>query len=120
MTSDETFVEDAMRPSNGWDRNKAFSFELARVVAERLMADGSLIEEGRRYLDRHMRDDPGQQRYYRLWSKLLDLGPEAIASRLLADSAEGALLRDTRPVFYVVSGAERDAALARARARVPR
>lgn len=97
------------------DRNKARSYELARVVAAKLLESPALIEDGRKYLDRHLKNDPAQRAHYRLWLGLLDLGAEEIASRLLADSPEGELLRDTRPVFYVPTNAERAEAFARAR-----
>jgi hypothetical protein len=41
--------------------------------------------------------------------------PKEIVRELLADTGRGALLRETRPVFYVVEGTEREQALARAR-----
>jgi hypothetical protein len=45
----------------------------------------------------------------------MTLSAEEIAARLMADNAQGELLRETRPVFYVLAGAERSAALRRAR-----
>jgi hypothetical protein len=41
--------------------------------------------------------------------------PKEIVRELLADTDRGALLRETRPVFYVLTGVERERALARAR-----
>jgi hypothetical protein len=100
-------------PSIRYDRNKQRSYELARIIAGKLVDNPILIEQARRYLDRHVNDDPSQRRYYELWSKILELRPEEIASRLMADSADGELLRDTRPVFYVPSNAERKMTLGR-------
>lgn len=97
------------------DANKARSYELARVVAAKLIENPSLIEEGRRYLQRHVRHDPAQRAHYELWLRILRLNAAEIAARLLADTPEGELLRDTRPVFYVPSHAERAEAFERAR-----
>jgi hypothetical protein len=96
-----------------WDRNKERCFALAQLVAEKILQNPALIAEGRRYLDRHVRGKSAQQPYYDLWVKVLELAPEEIASRLVADTPEGALLRDTCPVFYVPSNAERSVALGR-------
>ena len=46
-----------------------------------------------------MLPDPHQHDYGRMWLSLLDQSPEAIARALLEDSDQGALLRQTRPVF---------------------
>jgi hypothetical protein len=97
------------------DQNKKRCYELARIVAAKLVENPLLVEEGRRYLERHVKGDPAQRRYYELWSELLELSPEEIAFQLLADNADGELLRDTRPVFYVPSHMERKAALNQAR-----
>ncbi len=102
-------------PDKHSDRNKVRSYELARIVAARLLENPALVEEGRKYLERHLKHDPAQRAYYELWSGLIDLGAEEVASRLLADSPEGELLRDTRPVFYVPSNAERADAFDRVR-----
>lgn len=98
-----------------YDRNKRRSYELARFIAAKLVECPSLIEHGRAYLERHVRPCPNQSRYYELWSKVLSLEPGEIAERLTADDAEGDLLRDTRPVFYVLTNEERAAVFAKAR-----
>lgn len=92
-----------------YDRNKERSYEVTRIIAAKLVENPTLIEEGRKYLERHVKDQPGQRWRYELWTGILQLSANEIASRLLADSAEGQLLRDTRPVFYVPSNAERQA-----------
>jgi len=101
--------------STHYDRNKERSYELARIVAAKLVENPALIEEGRKYLERHVKGDPGQHRRYELWIGILELNVEEIAARLLADSAEGQLLRETRPVFYIPSNAERQAVRDRVR-----
>jgi len=62
-----------------------------------------------------MRPDPTQARYYALWMDMITRDPKEIVRELLADTDHGALLRETKPVFYVLAGAEREQALARAR-----
>jgi hypothetical protein len=94
-------------PSTHYDRNKERSYELARIVAAKLVQNPALIAEGRKYLERHVKGDPARRQHYELWTGILNLNVDEIASRLLADSAEGQLLRDTRPVFYVPSNWER-------------
>ncbi|HWG05973.1 MAG TPA: hypothetical protein VG271_13245 [Beijerinckiaceae bacterium] len=90
-----------------YDRNKQRSYELAKLIASKLVADPSLIERGREHLDRHVKACRHQRRYYKLWSRLLKLEAQDIAARLLAMNAEGELLRDTRPVLYIPTNAER-------------
>lgn len=97
------------------DRNKRHNYELACLIAAKLIEDPSLVEHGRRHLERHIKCSPFQRRYYEMWSKLLTLEPREIASRLVAQSPEGDLLRDTRPVFYVIEAAERAAILNKSR-----
>ena len=46
-----------------------------------------------------MAADPHQRGYAEMWRALLRLPPEEIAAALIADSAHGQLLRETRPVF---------------------
>lgn len=101
------------------DRNKKRSYELACFVAAKLVDDPSLIENGRQHLERHVKHDPRQKRYYDMWSALLNAPPREIAARLVALNTEGDLLRDTRPVFYVPSEAERRAIFDRARLALP-
>jgi hypothetical protein len=101
--------------STHYDRNKERSYELARIVAAKLVGNPALIEEGRKYLERYVKDAPGQHRRHELWTTILKLNVEEIATRLLANSPEGELLRDTRPVFYVPSNAERQTVCDRVR-----
>jgi hypothetical protein len=95
--------------TNSADKNKRRSFELARFIAAKLVEDPTLIEQGRQYLERHVKGRASQRRYYDIWSHLLTLEPREIAARLIARTAEGDLLRDTRPVFYIIEAAERAA-----------
>jgi hypothetical protein len=83
------------------------------LVAERLLENPELVGQAKRYLDRFVRRDPRQASAYALWRKLLEQPAEEIALRLVADSPEGAVLRDSAPVFTVITPAEFRAALTR-------
>jgi len=72
-------------------------------VASRIVDDASLIERGRAFLDRFVREDVRQRRAYENWVELLDRPPEYIARELLSDTTRGEMLRDTAPVFAVIA-----------------
>jgi hypothetical protein len=84
------------------DRHELRSYVRAVLVAERLLAAPELIERGRAYLDRFVKGDPRQRNIYRLWAEMLQLPVGEIANAMLADDPQGALLRETAPVFEVV------------------
>jgi len=88
------------------DGHERRSYARAIIVAERLLADPGLVEEGRKYLDRFIKGDVHQQSIYVLWTKTLELPPAEIAERLLADDASGENLRATAPVFTVIHADE--------------
>jgi hypothetical protein len=88
------------------DRYELRSYVRAMLVAKRLLENPRLIDRGRTYLDRFVRDDPRQARIYLLWTDALRLPMDQLLSDLLADDARGALLRETAPVFAVISADE--------------
>jgi hypothetical protein len=75
-------------------------------VATRIVDDYALIDRGRAFLERFVRDDPHQAVAYRVWSELLHASAQTIARELLADDARGALLRESAPVFVAFSAAQ--------------
>jgi hypothetical protein len=81
------------------DRSKRLTFLKLQAVMVRASTDKSLVEEARAYVKTFMLPDPHQRAYGEMWLNLLDLPVAEIAARLLADSPEGDLLRDTAPVF---------------------
>ncbi|KMO10078.1 hypothetical protein [Methylobacterium platani] len=107
MTEGERFVRSLPAKTDFHDRSKRRSYALTRAVAIRIIDDPGLVENGRHHLDRFMQGDPRQARYYSLWTDLLRQDVEVIARRMLEDSAEGDILRDTQPVFVVLSPRER-------------
>ncbi len=107
MTEGERFVGSVPRKADFHDRNKHRSYELTRQVAARLIDDPGLVANGRSYLERLVRPDPAQAHAYTLWADLLNQDVGQIVRQMLEDSPKGDLLRDTQPVFTVVSPEER-------------
>lgn len=107
MTEGERFVGSLPMKTDFHDRSKRRSYAFTRAVATRLVDDPLLVGNGRSYLERHMREDPRQSRYYAMWTDLLRQDVTIIARRLLEDSPEGDLLRDTQPVFVILPPGER-------------
>lgn len=107
MTEGERFVGSFPRKADFHDRNKRRSYELTRWVAARLIDDPGLVANGRSYLERWVRPDPAQSHAYRLWTDLLDQDVGQIVRQMLEDSPKGDLLRDTQPIFAVMSQQER-------------
>ncbi|SFU71354.1 hypothetical protein SAMN02799631_01914 [Methylobacterium sp. 174MFSha1.1] len=107
MTEGERYVGSLPAKTDFHDRSKRRSYVFTRAVATRLVDNPTLIRNGQAYLERHMRGDPRQSRYYAMWTDLLRQDVTVIARRLLEDSPDGDLLRDTQPVFVVLSPSER-------------
>lgn len=107
MTEGERFVSAFARKSTFHDPNKRRSYELTRRVAARLIDDPSLVANGRAYLERLIRADPGQARDYALRVDLLGRDIRQMVSQMPEDSPRGDLLRERQPVFVVVAPHER-------------
>lgn len=82
-----------------YDRHEWRSYVKACEVARRIVADPSLIEDAKRFLERGMAPDPHQSEYVAMWREWLTRPAEEIAAALIEDSPQGSLLRDTSPVF---------------------
>jgi hypothetical protein len=78
------------------------TYARACLLARRLLENPALVQDGRTYLERFVRDDPKQRRIYQIWSGMLELPVAALVGRLLADDEAGAALRDSAPVFVVI------------------
>lgn len=107
MTEGERFVSSLPVKRGFHDLSKRRSYDVTRRVAAHLIDDPALVENGRAYLERHVRPDPAQARYYELWMDLLCQDVRQIARQMLADTSQGDLLRDTQPVFLVIPPEER-------------
>ena len=101
------------------DRNREFKLALFRETCSRILDDPTLIENGRRHMQRFMAKDSRMSKYYQLWQSVIDLPPTEMCRRLLADTPEGEALRDSSPVFIVLSPSVR-MRLARGRGNVVR
>jgi hypothetical protein len=72
-------------------------------IAELIVGDPGAVLRGHAFLERFVRPDPRQKRVYELWLKALANEPRQIAARLLADDDEGERLRESAPVFGVIT-----------------
>jgi len=115
MHESEAFIQSLPLKRQFYDRNERCRYEIALVTAAKLIDDPATLKNGSEYMERHMSADSAQARYYALWKELISRDPKEIVRELLADTDRGALLRETSPVFYVLAGAKRQQALARAR-----
>lgn len=81
------------------DRHDRVDYLKAREVARRILADPSLLESGRAFVERFVLPDEHARPHGERWLALLDEGAERVAALLVEDSPEGQLARETRPVF---------------------
>lgn len=102
MTRGEQFVHSLPRKTRFYDRNERRSYALTCAVAARLIDDPALVRNGLVHAQRHMAADQRQTDYFAMWQRLLQRDVQEIVRSLLADTADGALLRDTQPVFVVL------------------
>ncbi len=68
------------------DRHEWIDFLKAQEVARRIVADPSMIEDARRFIDKFMRPDPHQRDYVVMWDELLSKSPAQVAAALAEDS----------------------------------
>jgi hypothetical protein len=107
MTRGQRLVESLPLKARFYDAHERRSYLRMVAIASRIVDEPQLIEAGRAYLDRFARNDPHQTSAYETWIRVLDgFPPEQIAARLLEDTDAGALLRDTAPVFVVITPEE--------------
>ena len=90
-------------------------FLLARETALHLIDHPEAIDMAKTYIANFMMKDPHQRGYARLWKKLLTRDAATVALKLIEDSEQSQLLRETKPVFCVIDGARRAKLLAEAR-----
>jgi hypothetical protein len=102
-TKGEQFVHSLPLKSAFYDRHERREYLRTVEVAKRLIDTPSLIENGARYLERFVKDDPNQRSSYLLWTAMIERSVEEIARSLLEDSPRGAELRSSAPVFHVFS-----------------
>ncbi len=103
MTAGERFIQSAPLKERFRDAHERRAYQRTLEVARRIVDDPALLEKGRAFLDRFVKDDPRQRRVYVLWTEILRLEPEQVVRRLIADDEQGAFLRETAPVFTTIS-----------------
>ena len=77
------------------DRHEWIDFLKAQQLARRIVADPSMIDDAKRFIDKFMRPDPHQRDYVAMWDELLTKPPSVIAAALTEDSPRGRLLQET-------------------------
>jgi hypothetical protein len=81
------------------DRHDRLAYLKAREDARRILADPSLLDSARRFVEQAIAPHENQRAHAARWREVLALPPEQIAALLVEDSPRGQLLRETRPVF---------------------
>lgn len=81
------------------DRHEWIDYLKAQEVARRIVAEPSMIDDARAFMDKFMRPDPHQRDYVVMWDDLLSKSPAEVAAALTEDSPRERLLRETSPVF---------------------
>ena len=102
MTRGERLVQSLPLKTSFYDAHERRAYSRMIEVASRILDDASLIERGRAFLARFVREDVRQRRGYETWIELLDYTPEHIVRELLSDTPRGEALRETAPVFTVI------------------
>ena len=86
MRESEAFIRSLPLKRRFHDRNERRRYEIALVTAAKLIDDPTTLKNGSEYMERHMRADPAQARYYALWTDLISRDPKEIVRELLADT----------------------------------
>jgi hypothetical protein len=107
MSAGESLVTSLPLKTEFYDRHERRAYLRAVEMAKRIIDNPEVIEHARLFLDRHVRHDPHQHAAFETWRELLDRPPETIARALLEDSDNGAELRGSAPVFFVLGGEPR-------------
>jgi len=81
------------------DRHEQLRYAKFVEVARRLQEQPGIIDDTRGFVETHMLTDPHHRAYPDCWLAVLALPIEMIIDKLLADTPEGDLLRDTAPPF---------------------
>ncbi len=103
MTPGQRLVRSLPLKRSFYDAHERRAYLRMMEVAACIVDDGGAIERGRAHLERFARSDSRQADAYGAWIELLRSPPKDIARVMLADDERGATLRDTAPVFVVIS-----------------
>jgi hypothetical protein len=105
MSAGDKFVRINGLKASFRDAHERRAYVRALAIAKHIIDNPDAVQAGMDYLERHVKADPYQRRYYELWHSLIRLAPEEIAATLLEDSDRGAEARGSAPVFVVLSPA---------------
>jgi hypothetical protein len=103
MTAGERFIASLPLKERFYDAHERRAYQRSLEVARRIIDDPSLLDRGRAFLERFVRNDIRQRQSYQLWVATLGLGAETVARRLVADDERGERLRESAPVFSPIS-----------------
>ncbi len=106
MSHGERLIAGACLKQHFHDAHERRAYLRAVETAKRLADDPTLLQPGRTFAERFMRMDPHLSPYYALWLDLLSKDALSVARSLIEDSEQGALLRDTSPVFVTFTEQE--------------
>lgn len=81
------------------DRHDRVDYLKACEEARRIVADPSLLDAARRFVEEAMAPHESMRAHVALWRAVLALPAAEVAALLVEDSAEAQLLRETRPAF---------------------
>jgi hypothetical protein len=86
----------------------ARSREMHRIVADRIGRDPGILERARQTIARwRPNQSPRSMPYLDRWQRLIDAGPDAVIAKLLEDSDDGDVMRQTSPFAGVLTNEER-------------
>lgn len=86
-----------------YDRHERIDYLKACEIARRVLEHPRLIDNARRWVEEVMAPNPHQLRYVAMWRELLSRPASEIAAALIEDSDRAQLLRETRPIFDVLT-----------------
>jgi hypothetical protein len=107
MNATDAFLASVQVKTEFYDRHERRAYSRAVEIARHILDNPSAKANALEFLDRHVRPDPRQRGVYQNWRELLTRDPREIVKLLLEDSAYGAELRHSAPVFAVVGGERR-------------
>jgi hypothetical protein len=105
MSPGEALVASVALKNAFYDRHERRAYDRAVMIAKHIVDNPDSIAKASVFLELHVRTDPHQRAAYETWKALLTQESSVIASALLADTEEGAELRNSAPVFVVFADA---------------
>lgn len=88
-------------------RNERTSLAYHRVIAERLLADASVLAAAQRRVARWRREGSVHRRYADAWQEILARDPHDVAALLMDEGPSATALRQVSPFAGVLTPRER-------------